>query len=57
MRREIVLQAKRSDNRQDYITNNILLSILFAALGVGEILSLYDPLKPALLRFLHGAQA
>lgn len=30
---------------------------VIAALGVGEILSLYDPLKPALLRFLHGAQA
>lgn len=30
---------------------------VIAALGVGKILSLYDPLKPALLRFLHGAQA
>ena len=30
---------------------------LIAAFGVGKILALYDPLKPAVLRFLRGAQA
>lgn len=30
---------------------------VIAAFGVGKILSLYDPLKPALLRFLHGPEA
>ena len=30
---------------------------LIAAFGVGTILALYDPLKPAVLRFLRGAQA
>ncbi len=30
---------------------------VIAALGVGKILSLYAPLKPALLRFLHGTPA
>lgn len=30
---------------------------VIAAFGVGKILSLYDPLKPALLRFLHGIEA
>lgn len=30
---------------------------VIAAFGVGKILSLYAPLKPALLRFLHGAEA
>lgn len=30
---------------------------VIAALGVGKILSLYDPLKPALHRFMHGAEA
>lgn len=29
---------------------------IIAAFGVGKILSLYDPLKPALFRFLHGAK-
>ena len=30
---------------------------VIAAFGVGKILSLYAPLKPVLLRFLHGAEA
>ena len=30
---------------------------VIAAFGVGKILGLYDPLKPSLFRFLHGAGA
>ena len=41
------MQAKRSDNRQDYITNNILLSILFAALGVGGLMVLHRYIRQA----------
>ena len=30
---------------------------IIAAFGVGRILSLYEPLKPAVHRFLRGAEA